>query len=168
VRALAVLPDGRLASGAGDHTVKLWNVASGECERTLVSHGGRVMALAVLPDGRLTSGAQDGTIKLWNLASGECERTLEGHRGPVRALALLPGRLTSGADDHSVRVWSRCFETNAWRNSVGFVADSAIDCLAYCSSARLLIAGDTAGRLHFLKVERGDERTNTAPSLDSA
>eukprot|EP01052_Picozoa_sp_SAG31_P077743 SAG31_NODE_37152_length_306_cov_1.985507_1_plen_61_part_10 len=31
-----------LASGCGDHTLKLWDVASGECLRTLDGHSGDV------------------------------------------------------------------------------------------------------------------------------
>jgi hypothetical protein len=106
VRALAVLPDGRLASGADDHTIKLWDPASGQLQATLEGHSRGVRALAVLPDGRLASGANDGTIKLWDPASGQLQATLEGHSDWVRALAVLPGgRLASGGDDRTIKLW---------------------------------------------------------------
>ena len=41
VNALAVLPDGRLASGSRDHTIKLWDPASGSCAATLEGHSAR-------------------------------------------------------------------------------------------------------------------------------
>ena len=69
--ALAVLPDGRLASGSVDKTIMLWDPASGFCDATLEGHSGSVIALAVLPEGRLASGSADHTIKLWDPASGD-------------------------------------------------------------------------------------------------
>ena len=64
INALAVLPDGRLASGADDGTIRLWDPASGACTATLEGHTGSVFALAVLPGERLASGAGDRTIRL--------------------------------------------------------------------------------------------------------
>ena len=107
VVALAVLHDGRLASGSQDHTIKLWNPASSACEATLQGHTDSVEALAVLADGRLASGSRDHTIKLWNPTRGVCETTLEGHTGWVAALALLAdGRLASGSNDNTIKLWN--------------------------------------------------------------
>ena len=35
---MAVLSDGRIVSGSGDSTVRIWNGSSGECERVLEGH----------------------------------------------------------------------------------------------------------------------------------
>ena len=65
---LAVLPDGTLASGSEDGTIKLWR--SGQCTQTLEGHSGLVNCLAVLPDGTLASGSKcvDGRhiVKVWH------------------------------------------------------------------------------------------------------
>ncbi|MFM0223096.1 P-loop domain-containing protein [Paraburkholderia dipogonis] len=104
ISALAVLSDGRLASG--DETVRLWNPESGICEATLKRHMVMVYALAPLPDGRLAAGSSDCTISLWNLATGECDMTLIGHKFDVFAVVeLSDGRLASGSSDTTIRLW---------------------------------------------------------------
>ena len=106
VTALAVLPDGRLASGSYDTTVRLWDPATGAETARLEGHTDAVRALAVLPDGRLASGSRDATVRLWDPATGVETARLEGHTDAVRALAVLPdGRLASGSDDNTVRLW---------------------------------------------------------------
>jgi hypothetical protein len=106
VSALVTLPDGRLASGCSDHTIRLWDPATGACERVFEGHQDWVRALTLLGDGRLASGSDDNTIRLWDPATGACERVFEGHQGRVNALALLgDGRLASGSGDTTIRLW---------------------------------------------------------------
>ena len=38
VTCVAVLPDGRVVSGSGDYTLRVWNTTSGECDITLEGH----------------------------------------------------------------------------------------------------------------------------------
>ncbi|MEH2451188.1 WD40 repeat domain-containing protein [Nostoc sp.] len=41
-----------LRSGSYDHTVKIWDVHSGECLQTLPGHPGCMLAIAFSPDGK--------------------------------------------------------------------------------------------------------------------
>src|SRR5262245_28727880 len=76
VAAVTFRPDGRrLASASFDHTIKIWNVATGGEVRTFAGHDDKVLALAYAPDGsRLASAGQDGTIRLWSDDGEECLR----------------------------------------------------------------------------------------------
>jgi WD40 repeat protein len=111
VQALAVLRDGRLASasgsGAGDNTIRLWDVTSGKVTRSLTGHTSVVTSLAVLPDGRLASGSWDQTIRLWDVSDSTFGETgLEGHTGGAWALTLLRDqRVASGSEDRTIRLW---------------------------------------------------------------
>jgi WD40 repeat protein len=66
VYALAVLPDGQLATGSRDKTVRVWRPSTGVCEAVVEGHTSRVIALAVLPDGRLSCVCGGGLIRLWS------------------------------------------------------------------------------------------------------
>ncbi len=114
VRALAVLADGRLASGLHDGTILLRAPGSGAFISALQSTMKDVTALAALPDGRLASSSSDGSIRLWDPGSTSGESPASGpnvvwtagRAGPVRALAALPnGRLASSSSDGNIRLW---------------------------------------------------------------
>jgi hypothetical protein len=70
-----------LASGSDDQSVKLWDVRTGQCRKTLRGHTNAVRSVAFSPASAiLASGSQDETIKLWKPQTGRCLSTLRGVR----------------------------------------------------------------------------------------
>jgi WD40 repeat protein len=105
-QALAVLPDGCLAWGSWDGSVRVWDPQRRTEPLVFNAHAGEVRALAVLRDGRLACGSEDGSVRVWDPQRRIEPLVFEGHAGVVRTLAVLPdGRLASGSEDGSVRVW---------------------------------------------------------------
>ena len=66
---LVVLPDGTLASGSYDNTIRVWDTKSGLTLKVLNGHTDSVSTLVVLPDGTLASGSDDKTIRVWDTKS---------------------------------------------------------------------------------------------------
>jgi WD40 repeat protein len=81
---------------------------SGQTQRVLKEHKGRVYSVAASQDGRVVvSGGSDGVVCVWDGRSGQLRRRLEGHKGGVNGVAVSGdgGVVVSGSADGTVRVW---------------------------------------------------------------
>ena len=109
VRSVAISPDNsRALTGSEDHTVRVWDVDSGQCLRVLEGHSNSVLSVAWSSDARRAlSGSSDNTVRLWDVDSGQCLRVLEGHSNSVLSVAWSSDarRALSGSDDKTVRLW---------------------------------------------------------------
>jgi WD40 repeat protein len=61
------LADGRVISGSFDNTLRLWDIESGACVKTLAGHTNSVYCVVQLADGRVLSGSGDKTLRLWDI-----------------------------------------------------------------------------------------------------
>lgn len=150
---IAVTPNGeRILASCSDETVKVWDVASGTKLRSFKGHCGYVKAVAITPDGNLAvSASYDHTLKVWDLASGRDVRTLIGHTDYVNALALMPDgkRAVSASSDQTVRLW----DLNSGNELASFKVDSGLYSCAVSPDGREVLAGDSRGIIHCLRVE---------------
>jgi predicted 2-oxoglutarate/Fe(II)-dependent dioxygenase YbiX len=94
----------RLVSVSRDRSLRLWDIPSQRCLRSVVAHPAAVLCVAALPAGRIATGGADGSVRIWN-AELDCLASLTGHRGWVWALAVIgAGHLASASEDGSIRV----------------------------------------------------------------
>ena len=113
-------PGGKLlATGAGDHTVRLWDVLTETPKATLRAHSDWVLAIAWSPCGRyILSGGKDGAVAVWATSDlAAPQRTIRAHKKFINALAWEPlhrgdaagacGRFASASKDGTVRLWER-------------------------------------------------------------
>jgi WD40 repeat protein len=106
VVALAVLADGRIASGSSENIIQLWNPSEGICTATLKGHTSSITSLLVRNDKFIVSGSIDATIRIWDLQSEECIHSLDNLGSGITCLALVNSScLASGSVDGSISLW---------------------------------------------------------------
>jgi hypothetical protein len=111
--ALALSPDGRTLAvhgtegfePAGEVSVGLWDVPTGEGPRRVGDQEGAVTSLVFSPDGTKLAARAAGHVRVWDVATGA--RLSEIPAAELAALSFSPdGRLLAAADlANGVRVW---------------------------------------------------------------
>ncbi len=109
VYAIAFKDNGTLISGAGDDTLRAWDVTTGR-QRWKKDVGNSVFAVALPshdPDFIAYGGHGNHDIRMRYSDDGDWRGDVAGHTNRVTSLAFQPNsyRLASGSWDNTVRIW---------------------------------------------------------------
>mmetsp|Transcript_22951 Transcript_22951/g.58651 ORF Transcript_22951/g.58651 Transcript_22951/m.58651 type:complete len:315 (-) Transcript_22951:284-1228(-) len=121
VLSVAYSPDGsRLACGAMDGTVAVFDTTTGQSVGVMEGHHKPVRSLAFTPDSRLLlTACDDMHVNLYDVAGGALVESFSGHESWVLAVAPHPSgaSFASGGSDGKVKLWDlgarACVQTSA-------------------------------------------------------
>jgi U3 small nucleolar RNA-associated protein 12 len=107
IRALALSSDDRMLASASSGGLKIWNVRTQNCLRTLEC--GYALCCAFLPGDKIVVvGTKDGDIELYDIAASSLLDKISAHEGAVWTMQVHPDgkSLISGSADKSVKFWN--------------------------------------------------------------
>ena len=106
IRTLCLSSDDRMLASASAGHLKLWNLRTQSCLRTLEC--GQALCSAFLPGDRIVLlGTKTGELELYDIASSSLIDTIPAHEGAVWTLAVHPdGRsVVTGGADKAAKFW---------------------------------------------------------------
>ena len=109
VNSVAWSPDGtKIASGSADHTIIIWDIATGTSLETLIGHTDQVNSVVWSPNGRyIASGSSDKTMKIWDVGTGKNLKNFTGHNDRITSISWNPDgeTIASGSWDKTIKIW---------------------------------------------------------------
>ena len=90
-------------------------------------------------------------MKVWDLELGQEVRTFAGHSKSVTGVAVSASGwcATSVSLDQTVKAW----DLSCGKLIASFAAENPLLCCAVTPDGRTIVAGDTSGRIYFLRLE---------------
>ncbi|EKX50141.1 hypothetical protein GUITHDRAFT_103955 [Guillardia theta CCMP2712] len=120
VRALVMLPDGKVASAGNDCMIKIWSLdlsgnsleqTCGFCLGTFAGHENFIYDLAVLPNGDLVSAGEDRTIRVWRDGRQVC--AIRNPDTVWSIAAISNGDIAAACADGKARIFTQADERMA-------------------------------------------------------
>lgn len=153
VSMVSLTPDGGTAvSASNDGNLRVWDVAGARCCHVLEGHENWVTYAALSSDGQqVLSVSDDHTLRVWDIKTGGLLQTLEGHQDFIEQITLTRNDswLVSACSDGGIRIWDWVAGTLV----VSFFGDNGMETVACTRDCVAIVAGDSAGKLHFLQLE---------------
>lgn len=106
IRALALSSDDRMLASASSGQLKVWNMKTLSCLRTLEC--GQALCASFLPGDRIVLlGTKTGELELHDVSTSTLIESIKAHEGAIWTLAVHPdGRsVVTGSADKSARFW---------------------------------------------------------------
>ncbi|KAI8810075.1 WD40-repeat-containing domain protein [Cladochytrium replicatum] len=94
-----------IASGSMDHSVKVWNKATGACVKTFYDHEDTVTCIASFGK-NIFSGSMDTKIHQYCLERETLVHVYRGHTNWIKAVDVNDAWIVSGGWDQCIRVWN--------------------------------------------------------------
>ncbi|XP_025105940.1 F-box/WD repeat-containing protein 7-like isoform X2 [Pomacea canaliculata] len=97
--------DYTIVSGSQDKQIKVWDVQSCCCVRTIRGHTDTVTAVK-LKGRSIITGCADSAVRVFDMDTGKIIQSFQGHGGSVDHIVVLDNLIVTAATDRSLRVWS--------------------------------------------------------------
>jgi WD40 repeat protein len=148
-----------LATAGHDHSVYLWDVATGNQHLHLKDDTtSPVLSVTFSKDGKFFAWSEhNATLVVWQFHESSWNKLyqLQGHTSQVHGIAFSPdGRvLASGGDDGTLRQWNMINGLELWQQHM----ETAIHSLCFSPDGQLLAIGNADSSVRLLELASGNE-----------
>ncbi|XP_031779851.1 target of rapamycin complex subunit lst8 [Nasonia vitripennis] len=157
------------ATGAYDHTIKIWQAHTGVCQRTLQHTDSQVNALAVTPNKHVIAAAGYQHIRMYDLNSSNLNPIInyEGVSRNVSGLGFQEdGKwMFTGGEDCSARIWD--LRSNSFQCQRIFQVSAPVNSVFLHPNQAELIVGDQSGVIHLWDL-RSDHNEQLIPEPEAS
>jgi len=166
VIGLSLSRDGKTLVAAGtDGIIRVWDVASGQMQRTLTGHTNSIYKAEFSPNEKLiASSSRDTTARIWDFATGRELYKLTGFKCSVKSVAFSPDGKTLAAvgNDGMLKLWN--VETGKELKSLVHTdspdVDASVYSVVFSRDGRKIYAGNGDGTISEWDAATGKETRN--------
>jgi WD40 repeat protein len=73
----------KVISASTDKTIKIWDIKTGLCEKTIEAHSEPIRAIQMIETNQFISCSSDKSILLWDLNTFNCLKTFLAHSDQI-------------------------------------------------------------------------------------
>lgn len=166
VVGLSLSSDGKtLVTAGADGNIRIWNITTGQVERTLSGHTNSLYKAVLSPNENfLASSSRDRTARIWDVAAGQELYKLTGFKCSVKSVAFSPNgkMLDVVGNDGMLKVWD--VETGKELKSLVHSDSPGVDISVYSvvfsREGRKIYTGNGDGTISEWDVSTGKETRN--------
>ena len=102
-------PDSKyIITGDNNKTLKIWDIKSGECLKTLQGHNKTISYVLISSNGEyIISADVSNIIKIWNNKSNECLRTIKVHDDNITSIVISENqnKILVICNNYIIKIW---------------------------------------------------------------
>ena len=165
VIGLSLSRDGKtLVTAGADGIIRVWNVASGQMQRTLTGHTNSIYKADFSPNEKLiASSSRDTTARIWDFATGRELYKLTGFKCSVKSVAFSPDGKTLAAvgNDGMLKLWNveTGKELKSLVHSDSPDVDVSVYSVVFSGDGKKIYAGNGDGTISEWDAGSGKETT---------
>jgi WD40 repeat protein len=163
VVGLSLSRDGKtLLSAGSDGVIRVWDLASGQIQRTLTGHTNAIYEAKFSPNEKLiASSSRDLTARIWDFATGRELHKFTGFECAVKSVTFSPnGKMVAAVgNDGMLKLWDvkTGRELKSLVHSRSPDVDTSIYSVVFSRDGKMVYAGNGDGTISEWDVASGEE-----------
>eukprot|EP01132_Coremiostelium_polycephalum_P002151 gene2151-2650_t len=110
ITSILLGPSNKVISSSYDTTIKIWDIETSDCIKTLTNRNNVVMSMQLDPtNSKIICGSTTGNISIWDINNGHLDHSVKGHYAYISNIKVNYKSciFSSGSKDKDIKIWSQ-------------------------------------------------------------